>query len=75
MGELEEEYEGQVECVLVSAEETARRGDEIEAFGFAELRHGLVAFSSRGEPVVKLPGHQFGEPEIRDAIETVLAAE
>jgi len=73
--ELETEYAGRVECVIVPGEETAQRADEIERWGFTELRHGLVAFTSGGEPLVKLPGHDYGEPEIRAAIEAVLAAE
>ncbi len=75
MGELEGEYAGRIDFVVIDAEETARRGQEIEEFGFTELRHGLVGFSSAGEPLVRLPGHQFGKPEIVAAIDTLLAAE
>ena len=73
MGELEGEYGERVDFVLIPAEETARRKDEIDAFGFTELRHGLVVFTSTGEPRVKLPGHQFGKEEIVAAIDLVLA--
>ena len=72
MGELEGEYGDRVDFVLIPAEETARRKDEIEAFGFSELRHGLVVFTRAGEPRVKLPGHQFGKDEIVAAIDLVL---
>lgn len=72
MGELEKEYGDRVDFVLVPAEETAARFDEIEAFGFAQQRHGLVGFSPTGEPLVKLPGHDFGRPEIEAAIEELL---
>ena len=75
MGELEPEYEGRVDFVLISAEETARRPQEIEAFGFTDLMHGLVGFTSDGDALVKIPGHQFGRPEIVAAIEELLAAE
>ena len=74
MGELEPEYEGRVDFTIVSAEETATRQDEIQAFGFAEKRHGLVAFTSAGTPLVTIAGHEFGKEEIRAAAEAVLAA-
>jgi hypothetical protein len=73
VGELEPEYEGRVDFVLVSAEETAARSDEIEAFGFTDAKHGLVVFTSEGDPAVKMPGHDFSKDEIVVAIELVLA--
>ena len=73
MGELEPEYEGRIQFVLIPAEETARRGDEIEEYGFTDQLHGLVGFTSEGEPLVKIPGHQFGKEEIVEAIETLLS--
>ncbi len=75
MGELEPEYEGRVDFVLIPAEETAKRPQELEAFGFTDLKHGMVGFTSDGEALVKIPGHQFGRPEIVAAIEELLAAE
>ena len=74
MSDLQQEYGDRVDFVVVDAVETAQRKDEIEAYGFHDLRHGLVAFSSTGEAVVKLPGHEFGKPEITAAIEAVLKA-
>lgn len=74
MSELAPSYEGRVDFVIISAEDTAQRGDEIEAFGFTELRHGLVGFTSKGDPLVKLPGHRFGKPEIEAAAAQLLAA-
>ena len=72
MGELESEYEGRIQFVLIDAEETAKRGDEIEEYGFTDLLHGLVGFTSDGTVVEKLPGHQFGKEEIVQVIETLL---
>jgi hypothetical protein len=72
VGELESEYAGRIDFVLIPADETAKRFDEIEAFGFKELKHGLVGFSSDRDPLVKIPGHNFGKPEIVAAIETLL---
>ena len=74
MSELAVEYAGQVECNIIPAEETANRGEEIDSYGFTEQLHGLVGFAADGEILVKIPGHQFGEPEVRAAIETLLAA-
>ena len=74
MRELETEYQGRIDFVVIPAEETARRSQEIEEFGFTALRHGLVGFSTSGAAMVKLPGHQFGKPEIVAAAETLLAA-
>lgn len=73
MGELETEYGDRVDFHVVSAEETARRHHEIVAFGFEKEQHGLVAFDAEGTPQYTLPGHQFGESEIRRAVEAVLA--
>lgn len=71
--ELETEYQDRVVFVVIPAAETARRSEEIEAFGFTELRHGLVVFDCDGEARVLLPGHQFGRSEIAAAIDEVLA--
>lgn len=70
---LAPEFEGRVAFNVVPAEETATRFEEIASYGFTELRHGLVGFGRDGSVLVKIPGHQFGEPEIRAAIETLLA--
>lgn len=67
------EYAGRVEFVLIPAAETARRSDEIEAYGFTDLKHGLVGFNSEREPIVKLPGHNYGKEQIVSAVESVLA--
>ena len=74
MGELAQEYEGEVVFVIVPAEETEQRYDEIEAFGFTDQRHGLVAFSAEGVAIVKIPGHDYGKPEIEAAVQAALAA-
>ena len=73
VGELETEYEGRVQFNIVSAEETAERGDEIDALGFTEQLHGLAGFTSEGDPVIEMPGHQFEKAEIAAAIEELLA--
>ena len=72
MRELEQDYEGQATFTIISPEETAASFDEIEAFGFADLRHGLVVFDGEGEPRVKLPGHMFGRAEIEEGLKRVL---
>jgi len=75
VGELEPEYEGRITFVLIPADETAERADEIEAYGFTEKRHGLVGFTPEGDPLVKMPGHNFGKEELVAAIEVLLAEE
>lgn len=75
MSELQADYAERVSFVVVPAEETALRGDEIEEYGFTDLRHGLVTFSCSRAVVVKLPGHQFGKDEIRAAVEATLVAD
>ena len=75
MGELQTEYGDRVAFNIVPAEETMRSQAAIDEFGFTAQKHGLVVFSSAGEPVVKLAGHQFGKEEIRAAIESVLSEE
>ena len=74
MRELEQDYEGQAIFTIVSAEETAASFDDIEAFGFADLRHGLVVFDGEGEAKVKLPGHMFGRAEIEKGLKGVLGS-
>jgi hypothetical protein len=73
--ELEREYEGRVDFVVIPADQTAKRADEIEAFGFTDQKHGLVAFDGDRRPVVKMAGHAFGRAEIEAAIEKVLPPE
>ncbi|MEX1025100.1 MAG: hypothetical protein WD226_08485 [Planctomycetota bacterium] len=73
MSELEQEYGEQVDFVIVPAEETALCGDDIEAFGFTELKHGLVIFDGEGRTAATLAGHQFGRAEIERALTGVLA--
>ena len=70
VGELEQEYEGKVRFNVVSAEDTAELGHEIEEYELGS--HGLVAFSATGEVKAGIPGHQFGRKEIVDVIEQVL---
>ena len=75
VGELATEYGDQVDFNVIPAEETAQRGDEIELYGFTAKKHGLVGFGRDGEVLVKLPGHEYGKPEIEAAIEAVLAGD
>lgn len=72
VGELEQEYGDRIDFVIVGAEETAQRGDEIEEFGFTDLKHGLVGFDREGEARTKMPGHQFGKPEILAVVQDLL---
>ena len=73
MGELELEYGDRVDFVIVEAEETKARGDELERYLLASRRHGLVAFDAAGEVVVTIAGHQFGREEIVMAIDQIAA--
>jgi len=68
VGELETEYGEQVDFVIVDAEETKQRADELELYLLASRSHGLVAFDAAGEVVVTIAGHQFGREEILMAI-------
>ncbi|MFT4541408.1 MAG: hypothetical protein ACI835_003869 [Planctomycetota bacterium] len=72
MRELEHDYEGRAIFTIILAEGTAASFDDIEAFGFADLRHGLVVFNGDGEAKVKLPGHMFGRVEIEEGLKGVL---
>jgi len=62
------EYGDRVNFVVVGAEETKQRGDELELYMLSSRRHGLVAFDAAGEVVLTIAGHQFGRPEIEMAI-------
>ncbi len=74
MGELEQEYGERVDFVIIPAEETLARSDELEEYGLKEALHGLVIFDADGEAQVKMPGHQFGRPEIEEGLLGVLGA-
>ncbi len=63
---------GRVDFVIVPAEETAARGDELERYFLASRGHGLVAFDQAREPVVIIAGHRFGREEIEMAVAQVL---
>ena len=75
MGELQKEYGTQANFVVVPSAETLQRMDEVNGFGFEDLKHGLVVFDADGEAQAKLPGHQFGRPEIEAALLAVLEAD
>jgi hypothetical protein len=68
VSELRETHGDEVDFVIVSPEETARRGAEIERYLLSARRHGLVAFQKTGEPVFALAGHDFGKAEIELAV-------
>ncbi len=72
MSELQGDYVDRVEFVIVPAEETAVRGDELEQYFLASRGHGLVAFDQAREPVVIIAGHRFGREEIEMAVAQVL---
>ncbi len=69
---LEQVHSDKIDFVIVSPEDTAAAADEIEAFGFTALKHGLVVFDAEGEAIAKLPGHQFGQAEIEAALKPLL---
>jgi hypothetical protein len=67
VGELRNEH-GEVDWVVVPAEETAKRKDEIERYHLSARKHGLVAFDAAGEPVLTIAGHNFGRSELEMAL-------
>ena len=74
MRELAPEYEGRIDFVIIPAEETAKRGDEIAEYGFTDLRHGLVGFDGDGAAQVKMPGHSFTKEQIQEAADSLLSS-
>lgn len=74
MSELEKEYADRAKFTIVPPEETVAATEDIERFGFTDLKHGLVAFDAEGEALVKMPGHDFPKEDIVAALEKVLAA-
>jgi hypothetical protein len=71
VGELREERGDEIEFVIVPAEETAARAEELEYFHLMSRKHGLVAFDAFGEPVLTIAGHSYGRPEIEMAIRQI----
>jgi hypothetical protein len=74
VSELQDKYKSQINFTIIPAGETLRRTEEVNGFGFEALLHGMVAFNSEGEALVKMPGHAFGLEEIEAAVQKVLAA-
>ena len=69
VGGLKKEYEGRVNFTIVSAVEQKKRKD---LDGLNIGNHGLVGYAADGTLEVKIPGHNFGEKEIRQAAEKLL---
>ena len=72
MQELEPEYEGRIDFVIVEPADTETRADELEEYELGS--HGLVVFDAEGEPTAHIPGHEFGREEIVIAIATAVPA-
>ena len=73
MSELDKEYGDRIDFNVIPAEQTAQSAEELESFGFTELKHGLVGFAANGEVLVKVPGHNYGKERIEEVVEIVLA--
>ena len=72
MSELREVYGETVDFVIVPAEQTKARSDEIERYNLSARKHGLVAFETSGAAVFTLAGHNFGKPEIELAVAQIV---
>ncbi len=72
VGEIAKEYEGRVQVSYGDAwtdegKEAARK------YGWDQALHGLVTLAPDGSTVGNLPGHNYGEAEIRAKFEELLA--
>ena len=56
---------------VVPASETARQQEALLALGFANLKHGLIAYDAQGRVAKSLPGHQFGREEVKQALDAI----
>lgn len=72
MGELAEQYGDRIHFNVLQAEETAKRAEEIEAFGFTAKKHGLVGFAPDGSVVAKVPGHSLSREAIVEVVDQLL---
>ena len=76
MGELADEYDGQVEFnVLPYPEDELAQKQLIRDYGWEAQLHGLLGIDESGKVVRNLPGHNFGKPQIEDVVEELLAEE
>jgi hypothetical protein len=69
---LEREYGDRVSATIENATKPANAERLRNEFGFRS--HGLVIYDKSGQVREKLDGHLLKEPEIRSALERVLAA-
>ena len=69
---LEREYDGEVGTEILDATTAENKAKIQGEFGFKT--HGLVIYGGEGTLLQKLDGHLLKEPEIRGALESVLAA-
>jgi hypothetical protein len=69
---LEREYGDRVGVTIENATTSANAERIRNEFGFKS--HGLVVYDKSGQLKEKLDGHLLKEPEIRSALERVLAA-
>ena len=72
MRELQTEYEDRVFFNVLPAEATGLQAEALLAVGFAELKHGLIAYDAQGRIATTLPGHQYGKPEVEKALLGIL---
>lgn len=68
--ELEPEYSGKVRFRVIPIKGDAER-EEVKSFDIGT--HGLVGLTPEGEVRVKIPGHEFGKPEIQEKTDELLS--
>jgi hypothetical protein len=69
---LEKEYAGRVKVEFDTASSDAGRA-ALERHGWQKAKHGLEGFKADGTVSGNLPGHAYGEAEIRAEFEKALA--
>ncbi len=73
MSALGEEYAGRIQ-VSVRDVNTEEGQAAVAAYGWEDALHGLVTLLPDGTMVGTIPGHTYGEPEVRAKVEELIAA-
>jgi hypothetical protein len=69
--ELEQEYAGKV-VFSVREVKSPEGAAAVEAYGWSDLKHGMVTFDASGKHVGDLAGHAYGKDEVQALVDALI---